>query len=310
MILVIGEILVDMIGNNQNGITTFERYPGGAPFNACCGANNLCGKAGFIGAVGDDLNGHFLIDYVNSLNLRYKDIYVDSSHNTTIAFVENGVDGERSFSFNRKNTADYHIPKTSLQKIKDADIVVLGSLMLSEKEGKNIADEVVKLAKKYNKPLSFDVNYRDDIFKSKEEAIKTSLKYVQKANIVKFAEEEVLLLSGEKDVESGIKKITADNQLVLVTLGKNGSRFYYKGMTADVATIKVNSIDTTGAGDAFYSCVLAELNEKDIYTISKNELINILKKANICGALACTKKGAINKAPTDAEFEKYLSMIK
>ncbi|MBR4496058.1 MAG: carbohydrate kinase [Acholeplasmatales bacterium] len=293
MILCIGEILVDMIGNEKNGVTSFERYPGGAPFNVCAGINRLGGKAGFIGSVGNDLMGHFLKSFVDKLNLEYQDIYLDNEHNTTLAFVANSADGERSFSFNRKNTADYQIKIESLEKIKDANIIHLGSLMLSEKKGIKIADEVVRLTKKYNKLLSFDVNYRDDIFNSKEEAINISLTYLKKADIVKLSEDEVKLLSGLDDLDLGIKKITLDNQLVLVTLGSNGSRFYFKGMTETVPTMKIKAVDTTGAGDAFYASILKHVDELDFNNIKKEELVNILSDANICGARACMQKGSL-----------------
>jgi len=309
MILCVGEILADMIGKEKDGVMSFERYAGGAPFNVCVGINNLGCKAGFIGSVGDDLTGHFLVDYVNKLNLEYTNINVDKNHNTTLAFVANGKDGERSFCFNRKNTADYQIPSENLSKIEDAQIVVLGSLMLSEELGIKTADEVVSLAKKNNVLLSFDVNYRDDIYNSAKEAIDISLKYVKQANIVKFSEDEIKLLSGLDDIDLGVKKLTNDSQLVLVTLGKNGSRFYFHGMRQDVKSIKVNPVDTTGAGDAFYASVLASLDGRNIEFLTNDELVGILKQANICGAMACMKKGALSSLPTKKELEEYLKKL-
>ena len=305
MILCIGEILSDMIGTSKNGVMSFERYPGGAPFNVCCGINNLGKKVGFIGAVGDDLIGRYLNDFVKSLNLAYTDITIDKEHNTTLAFVANDESGERSFSFNRKNTADYQIPLKSLEKIKDADIVLLGSLMLSEKEGLKVADEVVRLVKENHKLLSFDVNYRDDIYNSAKDAIDVSLKYVKQADIVKFSEDEVKLLSGLDDIDLGIKKITNPNQLVLVTLGSKGSKFYFNNMSGICPTISVKPVDTTGAGDAFYAGILAALDEIDIKSLDEKKMIDILKNANICGAMACLKKGAISSLPTKEELNDF-----
>ena len=309
MILAVGEILADMIGVEKNGVTSFERYPGGAPFNVCCGINNLGTKVGFIGTVGDDLTGHYLADYVKTLNFAYSNIRIDKEHNTTLAFVENTADGDRKFSFNRKNTADYYFDDLALEEIKEADIILLGPLMLSEPEGIKTADKVVKLVKENNKLLSFDVNYRDDIYKSKEDAINISLKYVKEANIVKFSEEEVRLLSGLDDLDSGVKKITRLNQLVFVTLGGKGSRFYYNGISQTVPSIKIKPVDTTGAGDAFYAGILSGLDKKDIKRISVSEIIEIMKVANICGAMACMKKGALSSLPTKADLDKYLKML-
>ena len=293
MILCIGEILVDMIGNELNGVTSFDRYAGGAPFNVCAGINRLGGKSGFIGSVGDDMMGHFLKKFVDDLKLEYSYIHLDKNHNTTLAFVSNSIDGERSFCFNRKNTADYQIPLETLTKIKDANIVHLGSLMLSEKEGVKVADEVVKLTKENKKLLSFDVNYRDDIYDSQKDAVDISLKYLNEADILKLSEDEVKLLSGVDDLDLGVRKITKENQLVLVTLGKKGSRFYFKNMTETVPTIKINAVDTTGAGDAFYASILKSIDGLDLNNVKKEELVNILSNANIVGARACMKKGSL-----------------
>ena len=44
--------------------------------------------------------------------------------------------------------------------------------MLSEDYGFEYAKEIIRIAKEHNKIISFDVNYRDDIFKDKEQALK------------------------------------------------------------------------------------------------------------------------------------------
>lgn len=306
MVLCIGEILADMIGSYDNGIMKFSRYPGGAPFNVAAGINNLGVKTGFVGAVGKDLVGDYLKEFAEGLNMYHLDIKKDELHNTTLAFVQNDLSGERSFSFYRKNTADTKIDYAMLEVIKDADIVCLGSLMLSLPEGIKLADEIVRLTKKHHKLLSFDVNYRSDIYNSEEEAINVSLKYIKESNIIKLSEEEVYLLSKEKDLNLGIKKITNDDQIVLVTLGSKGSRCNYKGKTIVVPTINVEVKDTTGAGDAFYAGVLAILDDKDVDKLTEDDLAYMLKVGNICGSLACTKKGAISAMPTKEDLNKYL----
>ena len=294
MILSIGEILVDMIGSSNNGVMNFERHAGGAPFNVACGINKLGGEVGFIGNVGNDLNGKYLLDVAKKMNFKYLDVTLDDIHNTTIAFVANNQDGERSFCFNRNFTADYYFNNNSLEKIKDADIVNLGSLMLSKVEGIESADKIVSLVKKYNKLLSFDINFRDDIYKSTKDAIDISLKYIKEANILKFSEDEVRLLSNTSNLEEGINKLVNKNQIAFVTLGKEGSMCFYKDIKIHMPTEKVKAVDTTGAGDAFFSAVLTLLAKYSLDNLDEEKIKVILSKANKCGALACTKKGAID----------------
>lgn len=305
MILCIGEILADMIGEYNGENVKYERFVGGAPLNVAYGIKKLEGKVGFVGSVGDDIIGRYLYNFCTSLSFDYLDIFLDPKHNTTLAFVENDPNGERSFCFFRQNTADYQIDFSRLDCIKDANIVHVGSLMLREEIGRNLATYTMDLAKKYKKLISFDINFRDDIYNSTEEAKEIYLKYIKKADILKFSEDEVELFTGKTNISS-INDIVRDDQLVFVTLGSKGSYFQYKGRSITVDTIKIKPVDTTGAGDAFYSCVLKYLNELNVSNLDFAQMEEILVKANRCGALACSKKGALSALPTISELENIL----
>lgn len=306
MILCIGEILADLIGEEENGVMKYSRYPGGAPLNVAFGISYLDGKVGFIGSVGDDIIGHYLIDFVkNNSLIQYQDIYLDKKHNTTLAFVDIDSNGERHFAFNRFESADYKVSYDRLNVIKDFDIIHLGSLMLREEEGRLLADKVLEITKKNNKKFSFDVNFRTDIYDSKEEAIKIYKKYIEEANILKISEDEVEFFTGENDPIEGLKKLVRKDQLVFLSLGSKGSYCKYNDIEVFVPAIKIRPLDTTGAGDAFYACVLKMIDEVSFDKINRNILEIILKRANICGRLACSKKGAISALPTKKELDQY-----
>ena len=301
MILSIGEILADLIGEYQGENVKYERFVGGAPLNVACGVKNLEGSVGFIGSVGDDIIGRFLSDYCQKLNFDYLDINLDPYHNTTLAFVENDPNGERSFCFFRQNTADYQIAFKRLEAITKANIVHVGSLMLREETGRMVAHKAMDIAKENGKLISFDINFRDDIYNSTEEAKAIYLEYIKRADILKFSEDEVELFTGSADLES-LNQLVTPEQLVFVTLGSKGSYYQYKGLKNTVSSIKIKPVDTTGAGDAFYACVLRYLDELSLDSLSDEVMINILAKANRCGALACSKKGALSALPTLKEL--------
>ena len=301
MILCIGEILADLIGEKENGIMKYSRYPGGAPLNLAAGISKLNGDIGFIGNVGNDIIGNYLKEFASSIRFNYLDVTLDNKHNTTLAFVDIDENGERHFAFNRFNSADYQIEFNRLEVIKDADIIHVGSLMLREKEGIELARYIYKKAKELNKKISFDVNFRDDIYTSKEEAINIYLEFIKEADILKFSEEEIELFTNNKNVKEGLKTLVNEEQLVFVSLGSKGSYYQYKGESATVETFKVKPVDTTGAGDAFYACILAYLDKVD--NRNKSTIIEIIKHANICGALACFKKGSLSSLPTSEELK-------
>ena len=305
MILCIGEILADLIGEYNGNNVKYERFVGGAPLNVAYGIKKLEGTVGFVGSVGDDIIGQYLHSFCDKMQFDYLDIYLDSKHNTTLAFVENDPNGERSFCFFRQNTADYQIDESRLDVIENADIIHVGSLMLREEKGRELASKIMYLAKKYNKLISFDINFRDDIYNSTEEAKSIYLEYIKKADILKFSEDEVELFTGKKHIAS-INEIVRTEQIVFITLGSKGSYFQHRGESVIVESIKIKPVDTTGAGDAFYACVLKHLDEIDLEKLSKESVVDILTKANRCGALACSKKGALSALPSSAELNEYL----
>ena len=304
MILCVGEILADMIGVKNGNELKYDRKAGGAPFNVACSIKRFGAKASFIGAVGNDLIGDFLIDFVSKQNLDGGKVYKDEKRNTTLAFVELDENGERSFCFYRKNTADYNIPEIENKFIEEVDVVHIGSLMLSEQVGKEFAVNLAKKAKALGKIVSFDVNFRTDIFPNKNEAITIYKQMLELSDIVKFSEDEVEIFTQEY-IDENLK-----DKLVCTTLGSDGSMWAYKGRTGKVPSIKVKPVDTTGAGDAFYGGVLAGLDGKKYGTWTEKELNEVFLFANVCGALNTLGRGAIDNLPTFSEVKEKAKEIK
>lgn len=295
MILCVGEILADMIGTVKDGSVWYERKAGGAPFNVACAAKKFGADVKFVGSVGSDLIGDFLINFAERQNLDGVLISRDIKRNTTLAFVELDENGERSFCFYRKNTADYYLPYISQSEFAEADIVHIGSLMLSEKAGFAYAESLAKRAGSEGKLVSFDINYRTDIFKDRESAVKVYKKIINYADIVKFSEDEVEVFG-----EDYIQRELGD-KLVCISLGGNGSEWRYKGKSNRVPSIKVKPVDTTGAGDAFYGGVLSKLDKIQQSLWNGETLNQIFSFANVCGALNTLGRGAIDCLPdTDA----------
>ena len=299
MILCIGEILADMIGEEKNGITTYERKAGGAPFNVACALKKFGANVKFVGSVGDDLVGQFLIGYANNFGMDTTHIHKHAERNTTLAFVELNEQGERSFCFYRKNTADYAMPSVDDELIKSANIVCIGSLMLSDIGCVDYALSIIDRAHAYGKLVAFDVNYRTDIFRDKQSAVQTYKKILAVADIVKFSQDEVEIF-GEEYVN------TLTDKLVLITLGKDGSQWRHNGRQNDVPTIKVSPVDTTGAGDAFFAGALSVLSGYSSNSWTEQVLNHSLRFGNVAGALNTTGRGAIDNLPNLQTINTHL----
>ena len=300
MLICIGEILADMIGEEKNGVTTYERKAGGAPFNVACALKKFGAEVKFVGSVGDDLIGQFLIKYATDFGMDTTYIFRHPDRNTTLAFVELNEEGDRSFCFYRKNTADYFMPEVGDELIKAADIVCIGSLMLADERCVAYALDIIDRAHSYGKTVAFDVNYRTDIYRDRESAIKTYKKILAVADIVKFSEDEV-----ETFTEEYVDSLT--DKLVLITLGKEGSEWRYQGKKNRIPTITVKPVDTTGAGDAFFAGALSIINNNVGSPLTEQILNDSLRFGNIAGALNTTGRGAIDNLPDLDTIKNILS---
>ena len=305
MLICIGELLVDIFDDGDQRTA----LPGGAPFNVACNALLYTSDVAFVGAVGQDEYGKMLTDFAKSKPFKKLNIKQLSDRHTSEAIVTL-KDGERSFRFNRDFGADYclDVSDVDIDNIKNDDIVHIGSLMLSHKEGISFFKEVIKQIKAKSKAkISFDINYRSDIFKSVDEAKKTFIDALSLADIIKFSLEDIELLMNTSDVITALKRLLNKDQIAVVSLGEDGSLFYKNGHIVKEKTFPLKPVDTTGAGDAFYSYFLASLvNEPDF--INDDERIkHYLLRANVTGGLTTLKKGAIGSAPTEKEIDNFLS---
>lgn len=305
MLISIGEILVDIFEDGSRR----DVLPGGAPFNVACNALLYTKDVTFYGAVGNDDNGQLLINTVNKKGFNKPHIKVLDDRYTSRAIVSL-KNGERSFRFEREEGADYvlDINDINISSIHDEDIVHIGSLMLSYEKGREYFFQLIRLIRTRSKAkISFDINYRDDIFSSPNEAKNVFLKALKEADILKFSEEEVSLFSKEADIVKALDELLSPKQIAVITLGSKGSIFYHDGQAVHVDTYPVKPVDTTGAGDAFYSYFLASLINYPSF-INDDEQINYyLKRANVVGGLATLKKGAIDSAPSEEMIDDFIN---
>jgi len=292
MILSIGEILADLIGEKNGDSLTFRAFCGGAPFNLAVNAKQSGAIVGFVGRVGNDVIGRFVTAEAEKANLDSIDIQTDEKRNTTIAFVTL-TNGERDFAFNRHDTADFNIDfdEIDFSKYENLSIVHLGSLMLSEEKGRALAEKIAKKAKDIGAKLSFDVNFRKDIFRDFDAAKMAYEPFVKRADIVKFSEDELIDFTGISDRDKAAESLCDKHKLILVTLGKAGSAYYFNGKNGVVPSdYKCKCVDTTGAGDAFFGAFLAAIESKEM---SEENIVAAMLTGNEKGAKTTEFFGAI-----------------
>lgn len=308
-VIALGELLIDftMNGVSGQGNKLFEANPGGAPCNVLSILNNLGKKTAFIGKVGKDQFGSLLKDTLDEVGIGTKNLLMDENYNTTLAFVHTAPDGDRSFSFYRKPGADMMLNAEEVEEeeIKKASIFHFGSLSMTDEGVREATKKAIKIAKENGVLISFDPNLRPPLWDSLENA-KEQIRFgLSQCDIVKIADDELRFLTGCEDLREGIKILREEFPITLVdvTLGKDGSRAYYKDMIVERAGFpQENTVDTTGAGDTFCGCILNYVLEHGLDHLTEENLGEMLTFANAAASLITIKKGAIRSMPKKEEI--------
>ena len=306
-VIALGELLIDftMNGQSEQGNNMFEACPGGAPCNVLALLNKMGKKTAFIGKVGKDQFGTLLRDTITEAGIDASNLMVDENVNTTLAFVHTFPDGDREFSFYRNPGADMMLTADEVNPdvVKDTKVFHFGTLSMTHEGVREATKKAVETAKANGCLVSFDPNLRPPLWGSLDLA-KEQMEYgFGKCDILKISDNEIQFVSGKEDYDEGIAYLqeTYNIPLILLTMGKDGSRAYYKGMRVERPGFSVKAIETTGAGDTFCGSSLNYLVDHDFENLTEEQLGEMLTFANAAAALVTTKKGAIKAMPVKEE---------
>lgn len=310
----LGELLIDFTenGSSSQGNPLMEANPGGAPCNVLSMLQKLGKQTAFIGKVGKDMFGRQLRQAVESVGIDTKNLVEDEEVHTTLAFVHTYPDGDRDFSFYRNPGADMMLAKEEIQEdlIRDSKVFHFGTLSSTHDGVREATRYAIDVAKEAGCVISFDPNLRPPLWKTLEDARKEIEYGLSKADILKISDNEIEFICGTSDYDKGAEMLIEKYNipLICVTLGKAGSRAYYKGMSVDVpGFIQKNTIETTGAGDTFCACMIHAVLEHGLDNFTRDNLEEMLTFANAAASLITTRKGALAVMPSK---EEVLEMLK
>lgn len=309
----LGELLIDFTenGTSAQGNPILEVNPGGAPCNVLAMLTKLGRKTAFIGKIGKDMFGTQLETALKEVGIDTKGLKKDEKVHTTLAFVHTMEDGDREFSFYRNPGADMMLAADELEEeiIKDTKIFHYGSLSMTDEPCRTATKEAIRMAEEAGAILSFDPNLREPLWSSLDEA-KEQIRYgLEHCRILKISDNEIQWFTGKEDYDEGIALLQKTYQipLILLSLGKEGSRAYTKDLRVEVASFRQeNTIETTGAGDTFCACVLYYVLSHGWKEYSEAELQEMLTFANAAASIITTRKGALRVMPTKEEVETMI----
>ncbi|GFP95811.1 fructokinase-2 [Phtheirospermum japonicum] len=298
LIVSFGEMLIDFVptvsGVSLAEAPGFLKAPGGAPANVAIAVARLGGKAAFVGKLGDDEFGHMLAGILKENGVSADGVPFDKGARTALAFVTLRADGE--------------LHRLSIQ----AKVFHYGSISLIVEPCRSAHLKAMDEAKSAGALLSYDPNLRLPLWPSAKYAKEQIMSIWEKADIIKVSDVELEFLTGSNkiDDESAMSLWHPKLQLLLVTLGEKGCRYYNKNFRGSIEGYPVKTVDTTGAGDSFVGALLGKIVDDHAIIHDEKRLKEVLKYACACGAITTTKKGAIPALPQHSDVLAILNGAK
>ena len=308
----LGELLIDFTENGMSaqGNPLYEANPGGAPCNVLAMLSRAGRKTAFIGKVGQDIFGNRLKAVLDEVGIDTSNLVSDADVRTTLAFVETFADGDRDFSFYRNPGADMMLGEEELhlELLADTRLFHFGTLSMTHEKVQRATKKAVAAAKENGALISFDPNLRPPLWKSLEEAKEQAAYGFSQCDILKISDNEIQWFTGEEDFDAGIRRLRSqyDIPLILLSMGREGSRAYYKDLRVEAAPfLQEATVETTGAGDTFGACCLHFVLEYGLDHLDEGKLAGMLRFANAAASIITTRKGALRVMPEISEVEEF-----
>ncbi len=309
-VVALGELLIDLTQNGYSGQGNplLEANPGGAPCNVLALLTKLGHSTAFIGKVGRDGFGDQLENALTETGISTAGLLRDDQVHTTLAVVHTLAGGDRDFSFYRNPGADMclHTQEINRELIRKARIFHFGTLSMTDEPVRSATYAAIAEAEARGVLRSFDPNLRPPLWRTLDEAKEQVLYGMAHCDILKISDNEIQWLTQQEDFDAGVRWIRQrfpNIRLLLLSMGKDGSRGYSGDAMAEVKGFSVSSIETTGAGDTFFGGILHHVLAWGLREYTRQELEEMLTFANAAAALVTTRKGALRVMPSLAEIQ-------
>ncbi|NCV35484.1 MAG: carbohydrate kinase [Actinobacteria bacterium] len=315
MILVIGEALIDLIGEEGSG-GNYTAVVGGANANVALALAVRGEQQRFLGRISSDGFGKQIRNHLSTQGVDLT-LSVDAEEQTTLAVATIDSSGVASYSFYTKDTADWgwtagELPSAEQVASLDTKAIQYGCLGMAIGPGNLVIEAWLKnFFEAGTVTLSHDLNIRPALGFERELELERVLRLNAQSHIIKASDADIEWLYG-LDVGADLDDIASEwskGKLVVITRGAEGVSLYRDGKRIDVAGQRVNLVDTVGAGDTFMANFLGELSHLDalganpesrVARLGDEELVDAAKFANTAAAVVCERTGC--QPPTKGEI--------
>jgi fructokinase len=288
---VVGEALMDLILIHGG-----ERIPmvGGGPANTAKAVARLGYKSQFIGGISSDKYGKAIETELLLSGVDLSQVF-RGDLSTALAIATINADGLANYDFELENTASFAFHSSWLPS-GTPDVIHIGSVATLLEPG---ASELLAWLRSKSVPVIFDPNVRPSIQGDKGIYRAAIERWIGVSTIVKLSEDDLNWLNGDEDVIT--KWLDMGPELVIVTRAEKGLKAYSNGSVIDVPAVKVDVVDTVGAGDTIGAVIVEGVLNHGLHALRGDLLREVLERAAKAAAITCSRAGA--NPPTREELE-------
>jgi fructokinase len=315
-IVTLGEVVADVYRERTPSEVElpFTARPGGAPANVAVAAARLGVESAFVGRLGDDLFGDFILHALGASGVDTSAILREHPPTrTTLAFVEVSEDGDREFTFYRSVPAADELlaPEDITREIlSGASFANFGSIPLLKDPVRSATHRFAELANELDVAVAFDVNLRANLWDSLDAFREVIDPMLDLSSVIKLSEDELSPVLGTEDPEDAADRLLDRGaSLALVSMGGEGAFYATRTFRGEAPCFPIDEVvDATGAGDAFLAGTLTHLSESPGWPDDEVSVREAVRRGTAAGALACTQFGAMQGLPTRAELERFMAV--
>lgn len=323
-VITIGRASVDLygqqIGSKLEDIASFAKSVGGCPANIAIGTARLGLRSAWLGRVGAEQFGDFIIRQMEREGVAVDGIIIDEARLTALAIL--AVENDKTFPliFYRENCADMALEEDDVDErfIARSRAVLVTGTHFSKPHTAAAQYKAIKIARDNGRKVIFDIDYRPNLWglaghaageeryiasAKVSEALKAVLPH---CDLIVGTEEEVLIGSGESDLHAALRTIReVSSATIVLKRGPMGCIVYDGGIPEDLEEgivgrgFPIEVYNTLGAGDAFMSGFLRGW-------LRGEELSTCATWANACGAFAVSRLLCSSEIPSFEELTYFL----
>ena len=306
-VCVLGRVGYDLYAVEQGRplaeVEHFSRHLGGSSANIAVGLSRLGRRVAILSSVGDDALADYLISFLDKERVDARRVTRVAGYGTSLCLTEVSPPDRFPQVFYRYKPADSQVQvgEVELALVRGARMFVTNGTSLCASPSRESATRALEAARAAGVRTVLDVDYRPSSWASAEEAGRAARAVLPWVDVVIGNEDEVALLTGQRDPRDQVKAVLeAGVGLLVRKLGAAGVQAFTRQSAALQPPIHVTVGSTIGAGDGFASGFLSAL-------LDGRPLEDCLRYGNAAAAIVVSRVSCSDAMPYPHEVEALLA---